>query len=254
VKTGFLITARLKSTRLPKKVLLPLHGREVIRWMIDRLKLCECLDAIVVCTSTNPQDDVLESVAGEEGVRCFRGSEEDVLRRLYDAAAAFGLDYAVNVTADTPLVSIEYIGETVEAYRRTGADLIRAMDLPHGFYCYGLKIAALEKVCQTKKSEHTEVWGRYFTDSGLFKVVDLPVEEAYRRDYRLTLDYPDDYAFFQRVFEHFGRDTCRASMAEIIAFLDANPDVVKINAHCEAMYQQRWDSQNKIEVQPSGRC
>jgi len=238
----------MKSTRLAKKVLLPLHGREVIRWMIDRLKLCECLDEIIVCTSTNPQDDILEHIAAEEGVRCFRGSEEDVIRRLYDAAVAFGLDYAVNVTADTPLISVEYIGRTVAAYNRTGADLIRAMDLPHGFYCYGLKIAALQRVCEIKKSDRTEVWGRLFTESGLFQVLDLPVSESLCRDYRLTLDYADDYAFFQRIFDHFGLNTYRASMADIIAFLDANPDVVKINAHCEALYQQRWDSQNKIEV------
>lgn len=248
MKTGFLITARMKSTRLPRKVLLPLHGREIIRWMIDRLKLCECLDEIVICTSTNAQDDVLEFVAREEAVGCFRGSEEDVLRRLCDAAAEFGLDYAVNVTADTPLVSLEYIGRTVSAYERTGADLVRAMDLPHGFYCYGLRVAALERVCQIKKSEHTEVWGRYFTESGLFEVVDLPVDESCRRDYRLTLDYPEDYEFFRRVFDHFGHDAYRASMAEIIAFLDANPEVVKINAHCEALYQKRWESQNRIEV------
>jgi len=248
VKTGFLIAARLNSTRLARKIILPVLGRQIIRWMIDRLKLCDGLDHIVVCTSTNEQDDVLESIAAEEQVDCFRGSETDVLQRLYDAAVHFGLDHVGHIPADTPLVSIEYVNRIIDTCRRTGADLVRAMDLPHGFYSYGLKTAAMERACRIKKSDNTEVWGRYFTDTGLFEVLDLEVPARHRRDYRLTLDYPDDYEFLKRVFEHFGKDTYKTSMDRIIAFLDANPDIVSINAHCQEMYQQRWDSQNRLLV------
>ena len=84
MRTGFLITARLKSTRLPKKLILEVLGENYITWMVRRLKLATNLDVIVICTSTNPQDDPLEEVAKKEGVECFRGSEEDVASRLYD--------------------------------------------------------------------------------------------------------------------------------------------------------------------------
>ena len=56
MKVGFLITARLKSTRLPMKIVLKIHGREMIRHMIDRLKLSDVIDEIIICTSPNPQD------------------------------------------------------------------------------------------------------------------------------------------------------------------------------------------------------
>ena len=82
MKIGFLITARMKSTRLPLKLTLKIHDREIIALMIDRLKLCNCVDEIIIATSTNSQDDVLCQIAQREHVKCFRGSEADVLERL----------------------------------------------------------------------------------------------------------------------------------------------------------------------------
>jgi len=248
MKVGFLITARLKSSRLPKKVILKLNGREVIRHMIDRLKLSSVLDSIILCTSANPQDEPLVRVAIEEDVKYFLGHEDDVILRLYNAYKQFGLDYAVNTTADCPLLSVEYIEKIVEKYKETNADLIRCLDLPHGFYSYGLKIDAMRKICKIKKSEETEVWGRYFTDTGLFNVVDLEISEEHRRDYRLTLDYPDDFRFFEQVFKHFGKNTYKASMSEIIKYLDENPRIVEINKHCEEMYRKEWEKENRLVV------
>ena len=216
--------------------------------MIDRLKTSNVLNHIILCTSTNPQDKPLVDIAAIEDIDCFRGSEEDVILRLYEASRKFKLDYALNVTADCPLVSIEYIEKIMDKYKETNADFIRCMNLPHGFYSWGLKIDAMKKVCEIKKSNETEVWGRYFTDTALFNVVDIDVPAEYRRDYRLTLDYPDDFEFFKNIFKHFGTNTYKASMSDIIKYLDANPQVVEINTHCEHMYRERYDSQNKLEV------
>lgn len=249
MEIGFLITARLKSTRLPGKVMLELNNKPVIWHMINRLKLSPVLDRIIICTSANTQDRPLVDIAASENIDCFLGSEEDVILRLYEAAREFKLDYVLNVTADCPLVSIEYLEKIVDKYVATKADLIRCFDLPHGFYSYGLKIEAMRRVCEIKKSGATEVWGRYFTDTGLFKVVDIDVPPEYiRPNYRLTLDYPEDFEFLQKVFEHFGENTHKTPMSDIIRYLDENPDVVEINEHCEELYRQRIESQDKLEV------
>lgn len=249
MKVGYLITARLKSTRLPRKLLLKTNGREMIRHMIDRLKTSRRLDHIIICTSINSQDDALELIAKEEGVDIFRGSEEDVLVRLNGAALEFNLDYVLNITADCPLVSISYIDKILENYTSTNADFVRCLDLPHGFFSYGIKDSALAKVCEIKKEGNTEVWGRYFTDTGLFHVEDLKIPESLiRPDYRLTLDYQEDFEFFKSLFDHFGDSIIHQDVESIVNFLDENPEIVKINQHCGQAYLKRWESQNKIEL------
>jgi spore coat polysaccharide biosynthesis protein SpsF len=249
MKIGFLITARLKSTRLPKKLLLKIFDREIIRWMIDRLKLVEELDEIVICTSTNPQDNRLEIIANEENIKVFRGDEEDVLARLLGAANQFNLDYIVNVTADCPLVSIKYIKEVINKYSETNADLITCLKLPIGSFCYGIKPSALKKVCEIKNSSNTEVWGKYFIETGLFDVIDLEIPEPLVRDsYRLTLDYPEDFQLIEGIFKHFGDAAFKTDIGDIIRFLDENPKISNINSNCQELYEKRWKSQSDIAL------
>jgi spore coat polysaccharide biosynthesis protein SpsF len=252
LNTGFLITARLKSTRLPLKLLQLVEGRPIFSHMLDRLKLAQRVDQIIVCTSTNPQDDPLEDLAKSEGVSCFRGDEDDVVKRLSDAATAFNLDYILSITADCPFCDPEYADKIVQTYLETGADLIRALDLPHGAFSYGVNPAALRKIIEIKDQTNTEVWGRYFTDTDLFKVYDLPIENEFHRQpqLRMTLDYPADLEFFKAVFAHLYQPGTVFTLDEILRFLRAHPEVVEINRDCAAAFQKRWLKQSSIKLKP----
>ena len=82
MKSAVLITARLKSKRLPKKIIKPIYGKPMIKHMLDRLKLAKNSNKIIICTSTVTQDDPLEKIANQENVICYRGDPEDVLLDL----------------------------------------------------------------------------------------------------------------------------------------------------------------------------
>ena len=167
MKTAFLITARLKSTRLPKKILLEVAGKPLIVHMLDRIKHAKSIDKIIICTSTNPQDDPLEEIAAQEHVFCYRGSEEDVLARLLEAAQRYDLKHFANITADCPMMDPTLIDHAVMEYQNSDADLLMYddsnNDIPFG--CYMIKVTALEKVCQQKKETDTESWDKYFTSN-----------------------------------------------------------------------------------------
>ena len=160
MKVGFLITARLKSSRLPKKVIKEVLGKPLIVHMIDRIKKASKIHEIIMCTSTNSQDDPLEAIADSEGISCYRGSEDDVLVRLYEAASRFEIDYIVNNTADCPLTDPYLADYIVNEYERTKADHIQLPGVPEGLH--GLSVSALKRVVDLKDETETEIWGGYF--------------------------------------------------------------------------------------------
>lgn len=250
MKTGFLIIGRLKSTRLPQKLLLNIENRPILAHMLDRVKRCKRIDEIILCTSTNSQDDPLEDLSRTENISIYRGDEDDVIKRLYDAAVEFKLDYIIHITADCPFVDPFYADKIVETYEKEGADLIRTLDLPHGAFSYGIKPDALKKVIQIKDSSNTEVWGRYFTDTGLFDVFDLPITNPLHRkkNLRMTLDYPEDYEFFKKVFKDLYIPDKIFSLDEILNYLEAHPEVVAINNGAEERYKVRWTKQSNIQL------
>lgn len=246
MKVGYLITGRLKSTRLPRKLLLPVHDKPILSHMIDRLKLAKNIDEIIICTSYNQQDKPLGELAKENNVKCFYGDPDDVLVRLLAAADEFKLDYILNITADCPFADPNYADLIVEKFIETNSDLIRQFDLPHGVFSYGIKVAALREVVNIKNSSDTEVWGRYFTDTGQFKVLDLEVEDKnhIRPGLRMTLDYPEDFEFFKIIFDRLYEKNKVFSLSAILELLDKNPEIIDINKSCELRFSKRFASQS----------
>ena len=249
MKVGFLITVRLKSNRLPQKVMLKVQGESYITWMIRRLKLQSELDEIILCTSTNPEDDPLESVAEKEGVHCFRGSEEDVFERLNEARLEYKLDYVINITADCPLVPFDLIPDLVKSYREKPADLITCHHLPVGLYLSGLSVEAMDRLMDIKASETTEYWLYYFLKSDLFEVRKLETDPSLERTgYRLALDYSEDHEMFTALYNGMGPTTYASSTKVIVEWLDAHPEVVKLNEGCDQKGAKRTEEDPTSKV------
>jgi spore coat polysaccharide biosynthesis protein SpsF len=252
MKVGFVVTARLKSSRLPMKLLAQVNGEPIMTWLLRRLRLSKSIDQIVVATSTNAQDDPLADLAEQEGVGCFRGSEDDVSSRLYQASLAFGFDYFLNMTADCPFIPQEDIPLVLETYQATDADLVTHHATAPGLYITGIKPEALRRLNERKDSEKTEYWLHYFLKTDLFRVQATKVDPALVRPYRFVLDYPEDLTFLRRVFEALGPEAYRASVRELIALLDAHPEWTKINAHCQAAMVKRTDADPNSAVRLRG--
>jgi spore coat polysaccharide biosynthesis protein SpsF len=232
MKTAILITARLKSVRLPLKVMKAIHGRPMICHLLDRLKLAERPSDIVVCTSPVAQDDPLEDVAREEGVQCFRGDPEDVLRRLTDAAREFQVDTAINCMADNPFTDPEYIDQLADFHAGNGHDFSQTEGLPRGAFTYAVSYPAMVRACEIKSERNTEIWGRYFTDTGLFKWGTLQVDDPDLRwpELRLTVDTPEDFELVTRVFDELYEPGKVFPLSDIVALCRRKPELPAINA------------------------
>jgi spore coat polysaccharide biosynthesis protein SpsF len=232
MKIGFLITARLKSSRLKFKIIKDLKGKTVTERLIDRAKEIANISSIVLCTSTNPQDKPLVDIAQKNGIYYFNGDPEDVLVRLRDAARFYGLDHAVCITADNPLFTIHYSDIITDEIIKHDYDYITLQGLPLGAATYSIKVKALETVCEVKNIVDTEIWGYLINRPEVFDLKTIEVEKDFQRpDYRLTLDYDDDYDFLNHIYNNIPFDNV-LNLYDVIQYLDANPEIVAINKDC----------------------
>ncbi len=230
---AILITARLKSTRLPLKALKPIQGRPMIGHMIDRIKLAQRPGKIILCTSTVSQDDPLEEIARQEGIECFRGDPDDVLVRLTGAARAFGVETIINCMADNPFTDPEYIDHLADFHIENNNDYSRTEGLPLGAFSYALSYEAMTRVCELKAEKDTEIWGRYFTDTGHFKWGTLMVKApaGHWPELRLTVDTPEDFDLVTRIFDHLYTPGQVFPLRDIVAFCKQHPELTQLNAH-----------------------
>ena len=239
------ITVRTGSTRLPNKALLKINEKETIVHLIERMKKSNKTDLVVLCTSTNEDDKILCELAEKNGIHYFRGSEDDKLERWRGACREFNIDFFVTADGDDLLCEPELCDLAFEQYDKNNSEFIQGDGLICGSFTYGVKSTALEKVCQIKDSDDTEMMWVYFTDTGLFDVEYLEnVPTEYKRtDIRMTLDYEDDFKFFKNIFKNLKLDF---NLKDVVYYIDNNPDVKDINYYLE----EKWkENQNKkIEV------
>ena len=245
MRTAIFITIRMDSSRLPSKTMKTILGKPVLEHIVQRAKLAKEFDEIIVCTTERQVDDQVAELAKNAGVQVFRGSLEDKLERWNGAAEKYNIDYIVTFDGDDLFCEPELLDMGARQIREGELDFIEA---PQGLICgsftYAFTAKALKKVCEIKGSTDTEMMWTYFKDTGLFKTGYLEdVEEVYFSDeYRLTLDYSEDFEFFTNVFEYFNCVNNDVPLKEIVAYFKEHPEVPQINI---GRQQEFLDNQKK---------
>lgn len=249
-----LITVRTTSTRLPQKALLPIRGKSTIEHLIHRTKLVKGAEDIILCTSDQPEDDILADIAKKNGIECFRGSLEDKLERWKGAVEKFHIDYFVTVDGDDIFADPELIDIAIEQMRDEPCDFLKIpKDLVCGGAEYCISASALKKVCEIKDTSDTEMMWVYFTDTGLFSVRDLQVPDPvfHNPKIRMTLDYPEDLEFFKRVFEEFKTDRNDIPLRKILGLIERKPEIAAINFFRQEQFLANQKHKTKLIIKKS---
>lgn len=235
MKIGFFITARLKSSRLKQKIILPLNGNNVIDHVINSCKAVNGIEDVVLCTSTNPQDSELYQYALKHNVKFYIGSENDVLQRLLDAAKYYGFDAFLSITADNPLHSIYISNLIVDWAKKKPLDFIFTSGLPIGLAPYFLSTKALEVAIAMKQNSDTEIWGPFVNRPDFFNIGYLNFKTSlFPEKLRLTCDYLEDYMFINSVYNQFPKNHI-PSIFEIAQLIQDNK-ISLTNSSVEQLY------------------
>jgi len=250
MKTAIFITVRTASSRLPKKALIEIQSIPTIVHLIRRMKKIN-VNHIVLCTTSLEEDDILCEIAKNEEIDFFRGSVKDKLNRWKEAAKKFKIDFFITADGDDIFCSKELIDLALVQLLANNCDFLESPGVICGAFTYGIKVEALNKVCDIKNTEDTEMMWTYFKDTGLFKIENLNnVPSVFiRNDIRMTLDYKDDLIFFKKIIDHFyEKQEYNYSLSDIISFLDSNNEIININSYLHDQWRNNQITNTSLDL------
>jgi spore coat polysaccharide biosynthesis protein SpsF len=232
------LTARLKSTRLKRKVLLEVDGIPIIQYLTQRLESNTNIK-VIICTSTNKQDDDLVYFAKEKSIDYYRGSENNVLDRYYQAALKFNIDMFYIIYGDEPFIDVELMLKTFEMMNGINSQFIDNSNYIDGTFGYGMTFKAVQCAIINHKSEDLEVWGEYIKSLPCVKTI---INEQSCQDVRLTIDYEEDFRVFKKIIAILGEGYMNCPVEAVVdIYLRNNFD--KINGHRMDEYSKRIEEQ-----------
>ena len=215
IKTLLITQARCGSTRLPGKILKTVQDKTLLEIHIDRLKKCKKVDAVLVATTTNIEDKIIYNKSYEWGVLAFKGSENDVLDRFYQAAKPYKPEWIVRVTSDCPLLDPVLVDEVINFVQDGDFDYGTNTIIEHfpdGQDVEVLKFKALETAWKEakKKSEREHVTPYILNNSSalggtIFSSINYPCENDFSH-IRMTVDESRDFELIKKLIIDLGAD------------------------------------------------
>lgn len=229
------IEARMTSSRLPGKVLLPAAGKPMLTHLVRRLQAVPSLAGMVLATTTNQSDDTLASFAAAAGIDCYRGSEADVMGRVIGAAEHAGADLVVEITGDCPIIDHELVEQTIRMYLANSADYVSNCHIrsyPDGMDTQVFRLETLKdsasRTTEQLDREHVTLHIRNHPDRYRHLHLVAP-PELHWPELGLTLDEERDYELLKQIIEHFETHNPLFSCTDAVRLLRKHPQWLLIN-------------------------
>jgi spore coat polysaccharide biosynthesis protein SpsF len=234
MKTVAIIQARAGSTRLPGKILADIGGATMLERVASRVSRISGLSEILIATSTQPADDAVQAEARRLGIPSFRGSEDDVLDRFWQAARSRKADCVVRITADCPLLDPEVSAEVVQSFVSQSPDYASntlERTYPRGLDTEVVSVTALERAWREAREpyQRAHVTPYFYQHPELFRLLSVKGAKDFS-DGRWTVDTADDLAFVRAVYERCGHRG-DFSWLDVLALLEREPALKNINGH-----------------------
>lgn len=231
------IEARMTSSRLPGKVLMPASGKPLLGILIERLLAVPEVDRIVVATTVNAADDPIVETAAAFGAASFRGSEDDVLGRVAGALRAYDAEVAVEITGDCPLIDPEMVSACIAEYRRTqressyvGNTTGPSLGAPHGLDVQVFAAAALlaiaDETSDLADREHVSLPFYRPENAARWKprFIDFFPDDLCHRVW-ISLDYAEDYRLIRAAHEALSPGNPLFGAVPLIAYCQSQPEM-----------------------------
>jgi Spore coat polysaccharide biosynthesis protein F, CMP-KDO synthetase homolog len=215
------VIARTVSKRLPLKILRAINPEHsMIGFLIERLKRVSSIDDIVICTSVESVDDILEDVAERHAVKIYRGSPDNVLERMLQVGKRENANILLRITGDNPFTSTEFIDEQIRFLRSENLDYVRVIDVPVGATAEVMKYNALEECSRSMDPSVSEYLMLFMFEPRKFK---CGVIKPFPRDasnVSITVDTPNDLQRNKQILSAYVEDSLSLKLIDILRIID----------------------------------
>lgn len=231
---GVIVQARMSSTRLPGKVLLPVNGTPMLKIQLTRLLKSQRANKVVVATSSQSSDNPIAALCQQLNIPCYRGELDDVLARFYGCAKALNFSKIVRICADCPLIDPQLVDDLIANHISSGVDYTSncvQRCFPDGQDIEVFNFNALETAYfNAKKPSEREHVTPFIRNSLLFSLSNFAIDENYS-DFRTSVDYLEDFEVISSIVTYF-KDK-EFGYQEIVHYLQTHPKVNALNADIE---------------------
>ncbi len=234
MKIVAIVQARTGSSRLPGKVLRDLEGATVLDRVLNRLGRSRLIQESLVATTIEPADNAIVEHCERTGQKVFRGSEQDVLDRYYQAAKFMNAEVVVRITSDCPVIDPEVTDATIRAFSDRRADYAsntHVRTYPRGLDTEVMTVQALERAWResTKPYQREHVTPYIYENPREFKLHGIENDTDCSR-HRWTVDTPEDLQLLRAIYERFGgRDDF--GWRDVLKLVESDPSLAEINRH-----------------------
>jgi spore coat polysaccharide biosynthesis protein SpsF len=232
-----LVQARMGSSRLPKKIMLPLEDKLVLQHDIERIKKSKLINDVIICTTTEEKDDCIEEFCKKHYIKYYRGSENNVLDRYYQAALLYKPDIIVRITSDCPMVDPNIIDDMIENYLKIKdeskyygvkyANPNKSHNFPDGFnpeiFSFEILEDAWKNATLDSDKEHVGPYMRRKYGNLEYEVkLEKKYENLDLETLHLSLDTQKDYNLLSNIFANVYAKKNDFTIYDILEYLNNN--------------------------------
>jgi len=225
------IQARTSSRRLPAKVLKVVNGKPILEWQLLRVMKTKGVDQIIIATSEQTSDDVIEEIAGRWGIFTVRGSLDNVFSRFLKSIDHFNPTTVIRITGDCPFFMPRLCEQMLEVFRNETVDYLSNTIRPTYPDGCDIEIVSSNALRKLSKFNMTQMETEHVT-MGIY----TREEQFTRRNYlnerddsrhRWTLDTAEDLEFVRAVYKHFEGRELTFSYVDVMSYLEKNPEMAR---------------------------
>lgn len=233
-QTIAIIQARMSSKRLPGKVLMPLAARPLLWHIYNQVSHCQGINKVIVATSQEKSDDKIEDFCRKNNIEFFRGSLDNVLERFNKVIDKYKPKYVSRICGDTPFLTPKFIDSQIKALKAYDGDMIISKDSScffEGQDVYSVRALRQAYLFSKNKLDLEQLGSFYFAKNlNKLRLVGLKLpKELVAKDWRLTIDTPEDYQLVSKIYEDLFKKDRLINLRMVKDWLNRNPELAGIN-------------------------